>query len=88
MSHKGQLWADSTRTAMVAMSERQLSPEKGEANVDLEDRLEYDFDSSIPHSGTETSEMARMGNRPPGHQSMQPLQLRTCMAESRALLMN
>ena len=28
MSHKGQLWADSTRTAMVAMSERQLSPEK------------------------------------------------------------
>ena len=73
---------------MVAMSERQLSPEKGEANVDLEDRLEYDIDSSIPHSGTETSEMARMGNRPPGHQSMQSLQRRTCMSESRALLMN
>ena len=73
---------------MVAMSERQLSPEKGEAKVDLEDRLEYYFDSSIPHSGTETSEMARRGNRSPGHQSMQSLQRRTWRSEGRALLMN
>ena len=88
MGHEGQLWADSTQTAMVAMSEHQLSPERGEANVDLEDRMECDFDSSIPQSRTRTSEMARMGNRPPVHQSMQSLHRRTWMSESKALLMN
>ena len=54
---------------MVALGESRLSPKRGKANLDLQDRLNIKVDLSIPRSGTEASEMAHVGNMPPRDQA-------------------
>ena len=50
IGHKGLLWASSTQIAVVAISKQELSPRRGGANVDIDDWLEYDPDTSLSDS--------------------------------------